>query len=118
MLDWCRAVRGSRSRAGAGREIEDRTGGERMDGGEEMDAGERAEGDWERVKEDSDSMVMAGQKEEEEGVVGVGKVSTGGGVDSGAVTDPTLEHAPEPEPEIKPAWTFDGKGLVWFNSDD
>lgn len=89
-----------------------------MDGGEEMDAGERAEGDWERVKEDSDSMVMAGQKEEEEGVVGVGKVSTGGGVDSGADTDPTLEHAPEPEPEIKPAWTFDGKGLVWFNSDD
>lgn len=48
-------------------------------------------------------MVMAGQEEEEEEAAGVG---------SEPDLEPTLEHDPYPEPELKPAWTFDGKGLM------
>lgn len=56
------------------------------------------------MKEDSGSMVMAGQEDGED--AGVGKVSTGAGVDSG----------PDPVPE--PAWTFDGNGLMRSDSGD
>lgn len=60
-------MRGSRSKAGAGREVEDRAGGESKGGGEGRDGGEDGEraagGDREGVKQDSDSMVMAGQEE-------------------------------------------------------
>lgn len=68
------------------------------------------------MKEDSDSMVMAGQ--EEEGDAGVGKVSTGAGADSRPDLEPTLEHDAEPEPELKSAWTLDGNGLIRSNSVD
>ncbi len=43
MLDWCTAVRGSRSNAGAGSEIEDTAGGERREEGEGRDWGEDGE---------------------------------------------------------------------------
>lgn len=113
LLDWCRAVRGSRSRAGAGGGVEDRAGGVGRGGGEGRDGdedGERAAtGDWDAI-EDSDSIVMAGQEEEED--AGVMKVSTGTRVDSGPELEPTLEHDPEPEPELIPVWTFDGNGLI------
>lgn len=64
-------------------------------------------------------MVMAGQEEEE--AAGVEKVSTGAhgaGADSGPGLEPTLEHDPSPESELRPAWTFDGKGLMRSESDD
>lgn len=44
LSDWCRAVRGSRSKAGAGRELEGKAGGEGINGGEGMDGGEDGEG--------------------------------------------------------------------------
>lgn len=43
LLDWCRAVRGSRSKAGAGMEVEDRAGGVGREGGEGRDWGEDGE---------------------------------------------------------------------------
>lgn len=105
LLDWCSAVRGSRSKAGAGREVEDEAGREGRDG--ERTAGE--------VKEDSDSMVMAGQAEEEEEDPGVMKFSTGTGADSGSDLTPMLVHEPDLELELKPAWTFDGNALIWYD---
>lgn len=61
-------------------------------------------------------MVMAGQEEEQ--AAGVKKVSTGEGADSGPDVEPTPEHDPDPKPGLKPAWTFDGKGLIRSDSDD
>lgn len=91
MLDWCIAVRGSRSKAGAGRKVEDKERGE---------DGERATG----VQDDS--IVIAGQEEGED--AGVVNVSTGAGTDSGFVLEPTLVQ----DPELNPAWIFDGNGLI------
>ncbi len=50
-------------------------------------------------------MVMAGQEEEE--AAGVGRLSTGAGADRTPDLEPTLEN--DPESELKPSWTFDGK---------
>lgn len=61
---------------------------------------------------------MAGQEEEEEEAANVWKVSTGAGVDNGLDLESTLGDNPDPEPEIKPAWTFNGKGLIRSDSDD
>lgn len=47
LSDWCRAVRGSKSKAGAGREVEGRAGGEGREEGEGRhggEGGERADG--------------------------------------------------------------------------
>lgn len=44
MLDWCTAVRGSKSNAGAGSDIEDSAGGEGRKGEEGRDWGEDGEG--------------------------------------------------------------------------
>lgn len=63
-------------------------------------------------------MVMAGQEEEEEETAGVGKLSTGAGADSGPDLEPTVEHDTVSEPELKPVWTFCGKGLVRSDSND
>lgn len=104
-------MRGSRSKAGAGREIEDRAGGEARERGERMDVVEDGEtaagGDWERAIEDTDSMVMAGQEEGDNEAAGVGKLRTG-----------PLEHDPHSGPELKAACTLDGKGLKRSGSDD
>jgi len=101
LLHWCRAVRGSRSNAGAGREGEEGRG----------EDGERAAtGDWQGVKEDS--MVMDGKEEEEE--AGVVKESTGA-----PGLEPTLESFDaDPEPEPKPAWTLNADGLRRSESGD
>lgn len=55
------------------------------------------------MKEDADSMVMAGQKEEGEENAGVGT-----GEDRGPDLEPTPEPVPDPESKLKPAWTSDG----------
>lgn len=84
--DWCRAVRGSKSKAGAGRKEEVGEGGE-----ERGEDGERAAGgDW----DDSGSTVMVGQ--EEEGGAGGRRVRTGPAGEDGG-----LEPGPDP---LKPAW--------------
>lgn len=94
-------MRGSRSKAGAGREVEDRDGRESGEGGEVRDGGEDGE---KAAGDNSDSMFMAGQKTDP----GVETVRTGvevlGGPD------------PEPEPELKPVWTSEGNGRT--RSDD
>lgn len=103
LLDWCRAVRGSRSRAGAGGETEEAggMGGEGRHGGEEEVRA--AGGDGHTERQDSDSMVMAGQEEDE--AAGVGGVITGPDL------EPTVQPDPDPEPGLKPAWSCDGEGL-------
>lgn len=58
-------------------------------------------------------MVMAGQELEEEEAARVEKVSTGSG---GPDPESTLDQ--DPDPELKPTWTFDGKGLIRFDFGD
>lgn len=55
------------------------------------------------MKEDADSMVIAGQEEEEKEDAGVGP-----GEDRAPDLELTAEHVPDPGPELKPAWTSDG----------
>lgn len=88
---WCGTVRGSRSKAVAGSEMEHKTGGEGIEEGEEGDGSEeeeRAEGEDLRNKGGSDSTVMAGHEVTET----VGEPSTGVALDTGAEPEPPGEQ--------------------------
>lgn len=52
---------------------------------------------------------MAGHEEEDEEATDVRRVSTGAGADGGPDLEPTLENNLDPEPELKPSWTLNGK---------
>lgn len=96
MSDGCKAVRGSKSRAGAARER-----GDRGEAGERTARGER---------DVSGSIVMAGQ--EEDVASGDGQVRAGVKVDRGFDLDG------DPDPGLKPAWTTEGNGGQRFDSDN
>lgn len=98
-------MRGSRSKDGAGLEG-DRTGVEEQDEGEGSDLGEGKDGELIAggSKENSDSTVMAGHKEEEASCVR--KVRTGA-LDGGLDMEPSVKQ--DPEPALKPAWMFGGE---------